>query len=190
MTSVFDQWRDVRDHCEDQSGWEHHVLGHMLRQIRCVHDGCSYRGFIQPDRMRSLFDHEVSMHNGATSMWRVEPFVVLARQRRVTMRHLYAVKNTIFERMVDKMNPIGNTIILMFPSAGFPHSSDWTPANLRSILSPSHLRLGGSETLLWEPLPSGLFLLNIAPRADAPANDLRRLLWTRLRLLCAEGRIR
>ena len=188
-TSVVDQWRDLRDHCKNQIGWEHHVLWHMLRQTRCVHHGCSHQSHRQPWMVRELFDHETSTHNGATIMSRIESFVTLVRQGRVNMTDLDEVKEAIFERMVDKIYLTGNTIILIFRMAGLPHHTDQTTANLRGILSLPALQQGGPQASLWEPVPPRLFLTNIAPRVGAPVNDLWRVLWTRLRIMYAEGRI-
>lgn len=105
------------------------------------------------------------------------------------MENLNVVKMDIFDRMVDKIHLTGNMIVLMYRLGGYPDPEDQHYETLKKILSPSSLRPIDREVPHWEPLPSHLFLMNIRPSVDAPPNDLWRVLWTRLRLMYAGGRI-
>ena len=183
----YDKMKDLLEHCEDQCDGNHKVMVHILRQRRCVHEDCSYsRGTSDPWRVRLLFEHEIIAHNDATSMSHIESFVTLIRQERVRMANLNDVKKAVFQRMEEMLHFTGNTMILIYRMGGYPHPADQTPENLREILSPQTVQRGAPY---WEPLPSYLFLMNIAPGADAPADDLWRVLWTQLRLMYAGGRI-
>lgn len=189
-----DQAADLLKHCEDQCGLEHDVLIHMLRQNWCVHSGCSYnRSRCETSQIRYLFHHEKSTHNGATSMSRVETFVTLVRQGDVKLTKLYDVKMAIFDRMVHKIYLMGNAIFLVYRMGGYIDPRDQTFENLEKILSPRSLRPDQHRTIYrtpyWEPMPSHLFLTNIPPEANAPDNDLWRIVWTRLRLMYDGGRI-
>lgn len=178
---------ELLQHCHEQDEAEHEVLAHMFRQIKCAHNGCSFQGFHTEASIRSLSAHERSAHNGATSMVHIESFVTLVRQGRVSMPDLDIVKKSIFARMLDLLRLTGNTIILIYRMGGCFNPVDQRPDNLIKILSPRIYRPAGVP--YWEPLPANLFLMNIAPRADAPANDLWRVLWTQLRRMYAGGRI-
>ena len=188
-TAAFDQLSGLLDHCEghhDWAPWEHQVMVHMLRQRWCVHHGCSYR--CSGTKIRSLFNHEL-MHNGATSMSRIESFVTFVRQGRVNMMDLHQVKQAIFMRMVENLHLAGNTIKLIFRMGGFFEEIYHTRENLRNLLAPTSLRPAGWEVPYWEPIPPELFLTNIPPRNDAPANDIWRICWDRLRFIYAGGRL-
>lgn len=137
--------------------------------------------------IRALFAHEISAHDDDTSMVHIESFVTLVRQGRVSMPDLDVVKKSIFVRMVDLLHLTGNTMILIYRMGGYIHPVDQRPENLIQILLPRYQRPNDIE--YWEPLPASQFLMNIAPRADALATDLWRVLWTRLRLMYAGGRI-
>lgn len=187
VASDFDMAKELQEHCHDQLGGDHEVLAHMFRQTRCAHDGCKFNDFHPLSSIRCLFQHERSAHDGATSMVHIESFVTLVRQGRVTMPNLDSVKKSIFDRMVDKLYFTGNTMILIYRMGGYFDPVDQRLENLREILSPRALQPDWAP--YWQPLPLHLFLMNIAPRADAPADDLWRVLWTRLRLMYAGGRI-
>lgn len=191
--SNLEQYTELLEHCEQQWGGGHEVLIGMLHQDICFHDGCSYRldrpAFTTTGLVRALYDHETSTHNGATSMSQIEPFITLVRKGLVNLPDPKKVKIAIFERMVEHLGMMGNTTSLVFQRGGFFDPAHHTLENLRQVLSPRSLRPAGLQSPYWEPIPANLFLTNIAPRVDAPANDLWRIVWTRLRLMYAEGRL-
>lgn len=129
------------------------------------------------------------IHNGATSMSRIESFVALVRQGRVEITRLEEIQMAIFTRMVEKIHLMGNAVLMIYRMAGYLDPRDHTIDNLRKILSPWYLRPNSLPATYWVPVPSDRFLTNIPPAADAPANDLWRIVWTRLRLMYAGGRI-
>lgn len=184
------QYRELLEHCEQQRTGGHGVLIGIIHQDRCVYDGCSYRrplNVVAP--VRCLWHHETTTHNGAISMSQIEPFITLVRKGRVNLPDPQNVKIAIFERMEEHLSMMGNTNLLIFQQGGFPNPAHQTRETLRQILSPPFLRPAGLQSPYWEPVPADLFLTNIAPRVDASANDLWRIVWTRLRLMYAEGRM-
>lgn len=183
------QARELKNHCEDRNDSEHEVLLHMHRQVRCVHQGCSFIRGKGPAMVRALFQHETREHHGATSMSRIDSFVSLFRQGHVYMPYLDDVKRAIFDRMMDHIHWTGSTVNLIYQAGGFPDPAHQTPELLMEILSPSHLRPYHYYSPIWDPIPPHLFLMNVQPSADAPANDAWREAWTRLRTMYAEGRI-
>lgn len=123
-------------------------------------------------------------------MSHIDSFTVLVRNGRIDIGDQEPVQNAIFDCMVNRLPLAGNTLILIFRLGGFPDPAHQTRENLREIPSPPLLRPGGWQAPYREPITPHLFLMNIQPRFHAPAYDLWRVLWTRLRLMYAGGRMR
>ena len=156
----------------------------MLRQRQCTYNGCTYARPIggNPETIKKLFDHEISSH-GECNMSSIEPFIVLARQRRVILKSIKTLDEAIFVRMEAKLSDTKFGEILQ-TAAGI---SDHTPENLRKVLAPPSLAGFRPEEWEFDPTPIDDFLINIAPMPD-PYADWRKM-WTNLRSMYASGEI-
>ena len=191
--SKSEEYVQLLEHCKQQGSGGHKVLIAMLHQDICVHDGCSWK-LDYMDRstslVRDLYDHEISTHSGATSMSRIESFIALVRKGRVNMPGLTETMKAIFARMVQHLGMMGNTSLLMFQRGGILDPAQQNLNNLILVLSPPFLRRPASvHTPYWEPISADLFLMNIAPGVYAPENDLWAVIWSRLRVMYAGGRM-
>ena len=193
-----ERMEDLKHHCQLLRG-EHTILLELLRQIRCVYNGCSYEcPKARGEAVKQLFHHEETEHDGGATMSHIDSFIVLVREGRIPMTYQGDLKQAIFARMELRLRGMDDERRWIYWASGFPEPKDHTDENLAGILRSQHPRPATKVSPPWQPVPvppfwepilAGDFLMNIKPVGDYEAAKAWGLRWDHLRLLYREGKI-
>ena len=196
------QWTEMFEHCSATSGPEHDLLQIMLQQSTCAIDDCNPRFIVSGSRSyrtRMLCRHEKDVH-GSAEMSNICSFVRLAREGRIRRGRRGAVmeqepncERLAFFRMMEEVQALpAAELELLFRKSGF-HPGQYTPNNLRWILTHDPLAQPDENPPYWWPVRAEDFLSFCRPHPPHP-NDQQsdyhwRVLWRDLRAMYARGRI-